>query len=83
MGAQELGLGVNAAKHELDALKGRADALRAARLAKKGDAAQVGRAGAGGACNPLPAASFLCVHDSLRVCKLLLSSKLLKITPHM
>lgn len=46
---QELGLGVNAAKHALDALKVQADALKAARLAKGGDGAQVGTADAFGA----------------------------------
>jgi hypothetical protein len=38
---QELGLSINSAKHELDQLKVRADGLKAARIAKGGEAAQV------------------------------------------
>lgn len=43
--AKELGLGINGAKRELDALKSRADELKQQRQAQQGDGAQVGRHG--------------------------------------
>eukprot|EP00983_Pelagomonas_calceolata_P102404 1158801-Pelagomonas_calceolata.AAC.7 len=38
---QDLGLSINAAKHELDTLKTQAEAMKAARQGKDADAAQV------------------------------------------
>jgi hypothetical protein len=48
---QELGLSINSAKQQLDTLKVKADALKAARIAKGGEAAQAsGEEVPGGLC---------------------------------